>query len=157
MNLFHCFAVSHCTATECSLTGCVLEHNAVECMHYVGFLLVGAPHRGFMQQGPNLDYGLVGNMGYPKARKSYGYGGSIVGIMLCNSSRSLTSSGRMYLHTSSFVHIDLPKGSSFNHSKGSPLIIDKSGKVVTFAHLESSKLIHAIAHPDVLLLLYEPI
>jgi retron-type reverse transcriptase len=61
----------------------------------------------------------------------------------------------MGLHTSSFVYIDLPKGSSFNPSKGSPLIIDKSGKVVTFAHLDPSKLIHAIAHTDSLWLAYE--
>jgi hypothetical protein len=84
--------VSHCTATEHPLTGCVLDHKVLVCLLCVGYLLVGAPNQGSNKlQGPKLGSGIIGNIGYPKSQKRYGYGGIIVGKMPCNSGRFLLS------------------------------------------------------------------
>lgn len=45
-NLYHDFAVLNCTAAvEGSLPGCVLDHNVVGCMHYVGCSLASGPNK----------------------------------------------------------------------------------------------------------------
>jgi len=48
-----------------------------------------------------------------------------------------------------------PKGPSFISAGESPLIINKCERTLSFAPLDPSKLIHYIAHPDVLLTAYE--
>lgn len=158
MNLFDNFAVSHRTVSESPLSGYVLDHTVVGCTPCVGISPVSTPNQGNIKlQGSNLDCGIVGTMGLPKARKSYGNGGTVVGTMLVNNSRpSLMSSGvtRNYSYLGG-PGVELPKGSSLNPSKNSPLIIQKCEKRVVFAPLDTSKLIHVISHPDVLLLAYE--
>lgn len=63
-------------------------------------------------------------------------------------------SARAYTSSAKRDYI-LPKDVRIKPSEGSPLIIQKSEKVVTFAPLDPAKLIHYIAHPDVLWLSYE--
>ena len=159
MNLFYNLAVSHRTATEHPLTGCVLDYNVLVCLHYVGYLLVSASNqRSNKLQGPNLGCEIVGNMGYPKSQKRDGFGGIIVGKMPCNSGRSLFGNIRtqgLRAMSSGSQYIELPKGTSFKPSKNSPLIEVKEGGRLVFTQLDSSKLIHAICHVDVLLLAYE--
>jgi hypothetical protein len=163
MNLSYNFDVSHRTATECPLTGSVLDYIVVGCMQCIGYSLVGAPHRDYREtyklQSPNLDRGVARNMGYPKARKGYGYGGTVVGTMLGNTSRLVYPLCRMDFHTSSGSNIELssrPKGYSFKPSVSSPLkkkiISQECENKLIFAQLDPSKLIHAICHPDVLIL-----
>jgi nicotine oxidoreductase len=158
MNLFNNFAVSYRTVFESPLSGYVLDHNVVECTFCVGISPVSTPNQGNMKlQGSNLDCGIVGTMGLPKARKSYGNGGIVVGTMLVNNSRSSLMSSGVIRNYSSLggPGAELPKGSSLNPGKISPLIIQKCEKRVVFASLDTAKLIHVISHPDVLLLAYE--
>lgn len=65
--------------------------------------------------------------------------------------------GNRICHLSSFrgSGIELPKNFCFTPSKNSPLFIEKGGKRVFFATLDTLKLIHVISHPDVLLLAYK--
>lgn len=155
-------AESHCSAHEDPLCVCTLDIAGVECIQQFVSSLVSASHPEIsVLQGSNLDAnGLCRNVGLPKVRKDYGNGIFILGIMVGNTtSKSPRTSygekmGRQY-STGGNRGYEHPKGNSFTPSSGSPLIISKCEKVVTFTPLESSKLIHAIAHPDVLWLAYD--
>nr|YP_001315141.1 putative reverse transcriptase and intron maturase [Chlorokybus atmophyticus]ABO15142.1 putative reverse transcriptase and intron maturase [Chlorokybus atmophyticus] len=169
MNLYNHFAVSNCTASEDPLSGCTLESIAVECMQcFVNFPVSNSYQertKCTKWQGSNPGIcGYCGNIGLPKARKGHGNGNIVKGIMLGNSSRLSLSTGggiktmgnlRFYATFSVGRSLELPKGVSFKPGVGSPLIIDKSERFVTFAPLDAGKLIHAIAHPDLLWLAYE--
>lgn len=159
MNLIYNFAVlNYTTISTITSYNCVLDRDAVEYMHHVRFLLVSDPTKGFIKlQDPNLNFGIVKNVGCPKFQKKYGYGGIIVGKMLFNSSRFLTLiySQRFYAMTFKREFIELPKGFSFKPSKDSPLNIVEGENKVTFYQMNSSSLIYIICHPDVLFLAYE--
>lgn len=113
-------------------------------------------YKGLPRPNPKAS-GLYGNIGLPKAQKSYGNGAFILGKTLLNTNRSyskLTDRG-YFFSTGTFGAYELPKESSFGLSSGSPLIISECKKVISFATLDSARLIHVIGHPDVLRLAYE--
>lgn len=162
INLFYVIAESHCSLTECPLTGDVLDQSLVGCTNFVRLLLVSISHLGVhMTQGTNPDREKCGNSGFPKARKGYGNGGIVVGFTLGNTNRLVSPFGTQAMASFSTGHTSNqhPKDASNLPSKGSPLITStKEGeRKVAFAQLDSSKLIHAICHPDVLMLAYEQI
>jgi retron-type reverse transcriptase len=116
----------------------------------------------FMLQRPkNNAHAANWNLRLPKANFGHGNREFIVGLMLqkCKSSKLFFCSQNRLFST-----ITEPKGSKLERPKefseilenGSPLIKLKGSKSeVTFSTLDTSKLIHSIAHPSVLLLSYE--
>lgn len=159
MNLNNNFAVSHCTAHEDPLSVCVLKNAGLVCLrHFANSSVSTSLYEGSKLQEPNL--GTIEthrNSGLPKALKGYGNRNFVVGIMLINTNRSnpISHLGLRTFATETKQKFELPKEVSHFPGEDSPLIINKCGKAVIFTKLDSSRLIHTIAHGDVLLLAYE--
>jgi group II intron reverse transcriptase/maturase len=172
INLFYSLAVSHRTPVESPLTGRALENIVVGCMQYVEFSLEGIPNQGaYEMQGPNLDIGICGTIGLPKALKGYGNGSVLLEakpVNPGNTSRNFSTIGdggnTAPIHPQKGINTgnmaDSSKDASLKLSKDSPLITVKdlnnpfASEKVVFAPIDPAKLIHVICHVDVLMLAY---
>jgi retron-type reverse transcriptase len=157
MNLFTDPAVPHCTSTKRPLKGSVPARPLLECKGIGEISQVSNPNQGNGLQGTYKVNKNNGTMRYPKAiLHGYGYGvvilatTSTAGVVRHYSVKTIVYESPTYSHEYKFA-----KDHSFNLGEGSPLIISKCGRTVSFSPLCPSLLIHAIAHMDVLLLAYE--
>lgn len=102
-------------------------------------------NRSYMKQEPNPDRGIYKNSGLPKGGNANGNGVPIV-----VKSSNLCSSCDFYHYILTKHEVEQPF-----KAKLCPFIIDKSERVLYFAPIDLSKVIHIIGHPKTLQLAYE--